>query len=216
MNTDGGGLSACHPGMRGIFLINEAVRQLRGEGGEAQVPDCEVAVACGSGGSLSCIGTVVLGKEGQVMSIEGLQETMRLRALPAPDNVSRELLADAATGKLVVQRCTACGHFQFYPRALCTACAGETEWVDASGRGTLHTYTVIRQNRSPAFAALSPYVVGIVELDEGVRMMSNIVDCDIDELDGRHGARSSAAEGGRRRGPPVLASGHRLSPPDTD
>jgi len=64
LNTDGGGLSACHPGMRGIFLINEAVRQLRGEGGASQVPDCEVAVACGSGGSLSCIGTVVLGKEG--------------------------------------------------------------------------------------------------------------------------------------------------------
>jgi acetyl-CoA acetyltransferase len=65
MNTDGGGLSACHPGMRGIFLINEAVRQLRGEGDESQVPDCEVAVACGSGGSLSCISTVVLAKEGR-------------------------------------------------------------------------------------------------------------------------------------------------------
>ena len=65
LNTDGGGLSACHPGMRGIFLINEAVRQLRGEGGEAQVPGCEVAVACGSGGSLSCIATVVLGEEGR-------------------------------------------------------------------------------------------------------------------------------------------------------
>ena len=65
MNTDGGGLSSCHPGMRGIFLIIEAVRQLRGEGGESQVPDCELAVACGSGGSLSCIGTVILGKEGR-------------------------------------------------------------------------------------------------------------------------------------------------------
>jgi uncharacterized protein len=77
---------------------------------------------------------------------------------------------------------TTCGVFQFYPRALCTACAGETEWVDASGRGTLHTYTIIRQNRSPAFAALSPYAVGIVELEEGVRMMSNIVDCDVEQL----------------------------------
>jgi hypothetical protein len=49
--------------MRGIFLINEAVRQIRGEASEAQVPDCELAVACGSGGSLSCIATVVLGKD---------------------------------------------------------------------------------------------------------------------------------------------------------
>ena len=99
------------------------------------------------------------------MSIEGLQETIGLRALPAPDNASRHYWQSAAEGKLVVQRCTTCGVFQFYPRALCTACAGETEWVDASGRGTLHTYTVIRQNRSPAFAALSPYAVGIVELE---------------------------------------------------
>ncbi len=65
LNTDGGGLSACHPGMRGIFLINEAVRQLRGEAGAAQVPGAQVALCCGSGGYLSCIGTVVLGTEGR-------------------------------------------------------------------------------------------------------------------------------------------------------
>ena len=62
MNTDGGGLSACHPGMRGLFLLVEATRQLRGEAGEAQVPDCEVALACGSGGWLSAMGTVILGR----------------------------------------------------------------------------------------------------------------------------------------------------------
>jgi acetyl-CoA acetyltransferase len=63
LNTDGGGLSSCHPGMRGIFLLIESVRQLRGQAGEAQVPDCNLALACGSGGWLSCIGTVILGKE---------------------------------------------------------------------------------------------------------------------------------------------------------
>jgi acetyl-CoA acetyltransferase len=62
-NTDGGGLSSNHPGMRGMFLLIEAVRQLRGDAGEAQVPDCEVALCCGSGGFLSCIGTVVLGND---------------------------------------------------------------------------------------------------------------------------------------------------------
>jgi hypothetical protein len=116
------------------------------------------------------------------MTIEGLQETVALRALPAPDNASRHYWQSAADGKLVVQRCTTCREFQFYPRALCVSCAGETEWVDASGRGTLYTYTIIRQNRSPAFAALSPYAVGMVELEEGVRMMSNIVDCDVEQL----------------------------------
>jgi acetyl-CoA acetyltransferase len=63
LNTDGGGLSSSHSGMRGIFLLIEAARQLRNQAGEAQVPDCDVALACGSGGFLSCIGAVVLGKE---------------------------------------------------------------------------------------------------------------------------------------------------------
>ena len=63
LNTDGGGLSSCHPGMRGIFLLIESVRQLRGQADEAQVPDCDLALACGSGGWLSAIGTVILGKE---------------------------------------------------------------------------------------------------------------------------------------------------------
>jgi len=63
LNTDGGGLSALHSGMRGLFLIAEAVRQLRGEAGAAQVPDAKLALAVGSGGFLSCIGAVVLGKD---------------------------------------------------------------------------------------------------------------------------------------------------------
>jgi acetyl-CoA acetyltransferase len=63
LNTDGGGLSSNHPGMRGIFLLIEAARQLRGQGGEAQVPDAEVALCAGSGGWLSCIGMVLLGKD---------------------------------------------------------------------------------------------------------------------------------------------------------
>jgi len=114
--------------------------------------------------------------------IDGLAETLGLRALPRPDHASRHYWQSAADGTLVLQRCTQCDQFQFYPRSLCAACAGDTEWVTASGRGTLYTYTVIRQNRSEAFAPLSPYAVGIVQLDEGVRMMSNIVDCDIEAL----------------------------------
>ena len=63
LNTDGGGLSSSHPGMRGIFLLIEAARQLRGQAGEAQVPDCRLALAAGSGGWLSYIGAVILGNE---------------------------------------------------------------------------------------------------------------------------------------------------------
>ncbi len=62
-NTDGGGLSATHPGMRGLFLMCEAVRQLRAEAGESQVEGAEIAVAHGSGGWLSTMGTAVFGTE---------------------------------------------------------------------------------------------------------------------------------------------------------
>jgi uncharacterized protein len=116
------------------------------------------------------------------MTLDGLAETLGLRALPRPDHASRHYWQSAADGTLVLQRCTRCDQFQFYPRSLCASCAGDTEWVEASGRGTLYTFTVIRQNRAEAFAPLSPYAVGIIDLDEGVRMMSNIVDCDIDAL----------------------------------
>jgi acetyl-CoA acetyltransferase len=66
VNTNGGGLSYCHPGMYGLFLLIEAVRQLRGECGERQVKDCEVAVAHGNGGVLSSQATVILGNEATV------------------------------------------------------------------------------------------------------------------------------------------------------
>ena len=63
LNTDGGGLSSSHPGMRGIFLLIEAARQLRGQAGDAQVPDCRTAICAGSGGWLSAIGVAILGAE---------------------------------------------------------------------------------------------------------------------------------------------------------
>ncbi len=62
-NTDGGGLSSCHPGMRGIFTLIEAVLQLRGQAGERQVPAAKLAVSCGSGGILSYISTLILGTD---------------------------------------------------------------------------------------------------------------------------------------------------------
>ena len=63
LNTDGGGLSSCHSGMRGTMLVTEAVRQLRGHGGASQVPDCELALVAGCGGLLPYVGTTILGRD---------------------------------------------------------------------------------------------------------------------------------------------------------
>ena len=107
---------------------------------------------------------------------------VRDRPLPQPDNVSAHYWAEAARGVLAIQRCAACGQAQFYPRALCARCGGDTAWEEASGQGTVHTYTVIRQNLAPPFAALGPYVVAMVELAEGPRMMSNVTHVDPDDV----------------------------------
>jgi acetyl-CoA acetyltransferase len=64
VNTNGGGLSYCHPGMYGLFLLIESVRQLRGECGERQVANCKIALAHGNGGVLSSQATVILGSHG--------------------------------------------------------------------------------------------------------------------------------------------------------
>jgi uncharacterized OB-fold protein len=104
------------------------------------------------------------------------------RPLPAPDNVSRVFWEAAARGEILYQECPSCGRRQLYPRAMCIRCADEPEWRPASGRGTVHTFTVIRQNLAQPFRDLVPYVVAMVDLDEGPRMITNVTDCDPDDV----------------------------------
>ena len=75
-----------------------------------------------------------------------------------------------------------CSHRQFYPRAACTVCGATPSWITASGKGVVHTFTVIRQNHAKPFKELMPYVVAVIDLDEGVRMMTNLSDCDPDAV----------------------------------
>ena len=96
--------------------------------------------------------------------------------------LDRHFFEAAARGLLLVQRCSACGHRQFYPRQLCTACAGEPVWESASERGAVHTFTIVRQNAMPPFKELLPYAVAMIELDEGVRMMGNVTDCPVEHV----------------------------------
>ena len=83
----------------------------------------------------------------------------------------------AAEGKLLLKKCNECGEVHHYPRALCPFCWSEkVEWVQAKGTGEIYTYTVTRRG-GPV-----PYCIAYVTLDEGPRMMTNIVDCDLDSI----------------------------------
>jgi uncharacterized protein len=104
------------------------------------------------------------------------------KPLPALDPVSRPFWSAAAQGRLLIQRCPDCGHRQHYPRALCTSCGATPEWAEASGRGSVHTFTVIRQNGAKGFSDDVPYVVAILELEEGPRMMGNVTGCAVEEV----------------------------------
>jgi len=112
-----------------------------------------------------------------------LPEGAKPRPAPVPDVESEPFWAASLEDRLVVQRCTSCGHHQLYGRARCTRChAGTIEWVDASGLGTVYSRTVIRQNPSRSFRHLLPIAVALVDLDEGPRLMTNIVGRDPEEV----------------------------------
>ncbi len=86
-------------------------------------------------------------------------------------------------GKLMIQRCSDCGKNIFYPRLVCPHCFSDNVgWVQASGRGTVYSYTVVQNNAPSAFLADIPYVVAVIRLEEGVQMLSNIVGCDFNDL----------------------------------
>ena len=104
------------------------------------------------------------------------------RPIPALDGVSKTYWEAGARGELLFQQCPACGNRQLYPRAMCTACGETPEWVRASGRGTVHTFTVIRQNYGRPFRDELPYVVAIVELEEGPRLMTNVTGIAVEDV----------------------------------
>lgn len=100
------------------------------------------------------------------------------KPIPRPDATSAPFWRGAAEGELRFQRCPACDHRQHYPRKLCTRCGAEPVWEVASGRGEVHTFTVVRQFGMKPFREELPYVVAMIELAEGVRMMGNVTDLD--------------------------------------
>ncbi|WP_282798156.1 Zn-ribbon domain-containing OB-fold protein [Streptomyces sp. CC224B] len=101
--------------------------------------------------------------------------------LPETDAFTRPYWDAAAAGHLLIRRCRAadCGRAHHYPREFCPYCWSEdVTWERASGHGTLYTWSVVHRNDLPPFGARVPYVAAVVDLAEGPRTMTEVVDCD--------------------------------------
>lgn len=104
-------------------------------------------------------------------------DTWEPRPLPEVTPETERYWSAAADEQLLLSKCPDCDLVIYYPRARCPDCFTETEWTKASGQGTVYTYSVAERMEGWPEANL-PIVVGYVELDEGPRMMTNLVDCD--------------------------------------
>jgi uncharacterized protein len=105
------------------------------------------------------------------------------KPLPIIDPESAPYWSALKERRLVLKRCRDCGRHHFYPRALCPHCHSDAlVWSDARGTGTIYSYTVARRPAGPAFKPDVPYVIAVVDLDEGARMMTNVVTDDVDSI----------------------------------
>lgn len=99
------------------------------------------------------------------------------KPLPKSDPVTAPFWDSVHRGQIEVQRCDDCAEYVFYPRAICPSCSSrKLTWTPVSGRGQIYSLTIVHRPTNNAFKADAPYVVALVELDEGCRMMSNIVE----------------------------------------
>ncbi|MET8950671.1 Zn-ribbon domain-containing OB-fold protein [Streptomyces sp. NPDC004533] len=120
--------------------------------------------------------------------------------LPDIDAFTRAYWDAAAEGRLLIRRCAACARAHHYPREFCPYCWSEdVTWERASGRAALHTWSVVHRNDLPPFAERTPYIAAVVDLAEGPRMMTEVVECAQDRL--RVGM---ALEAAFREGVPVF------------
>ena len=93
------------------------------------------------------------------------------KPLPEPTRDSKPYWDGLNEGRLLLQQCAACRKIRHYPRPVCDACYSmEVGWIEASGRGRVHSWTVAHHPFHPGFKAELPYIVAIVDLEEGVRM----------------------------------------------
>jgi uncharacterized OB-fold protein len=95
---------------------------------------------------------------------------------PRPTDVSKPFWDGCRDRQLLMQKCEDCGNLTFYPVYICPVCSsGKLAWTELSGRGRVHSVTIVHRPATPVFASATPYVLALIEVDEGPIMMSNIV-----------------------------------------
>jgi uncharacterized OB-fold protein len=105
------------------------------------------------------------------------------KPVPVPDEISAPFFDGAREGRLMLQHCAACDGWSFPVRERCPHCfAAKLQWRPSSGRGTLYTFAIMHQVMNPGFASSVPYNVSQIDLEEGVRMVSNVVEVANDAL----------------------------------
>jgi uncharacterized OB-fold protein len=105
------------------------------------------------------------------------------RPRPTPSALTEGFWAAARDHRLVVQRCDGCGLLRHYPTPMCPECHSAVwTWAPLAGRGTVHTFTVTHQAFHPAWADRVPFAVATIELDEGIRMVTDLPPEDVDRV----------------------------------
>ena len=103
------------------------------------------------------------------------------KPLPQPDPVTQPFWDSLKQHAMQIQRCNDTGKFFFYPRGLSPFTLSDNiSWETVSGRGTVHAFSIVYNQRAPGFAEEVPYVVAMVELEEGPRMMTNLINVEPD------------------------------------
>lgn len=104
--------------------------------------------------------------------------------LPVIEPESEPYWAALQDGTLLIKRCGNCTKFHFYPRPFCPHCwSDDVTWVEAAGTATLYSHSVVYRNDLPPFGPQVPYIAAVVDLDEGPRVMTRIVDCEAADLE---------------------------------
>ncbi|MCP5056406.1 MAG: Zn-ribbon domain-containing OB-fold protein [bacterium] len=110
-------------------------------------------------------------------------ETAVPMPLPELEGLAGEFYGYCRKGELRFQRCSDCGSWRHVPREMCADCGSwNWEWERSSGRGRVFTWTVVTRALHPAFQDACPYAPAVIEMDEGVRILSQVTDCSPDQL----------------------------------